>query len=85
MTCIVEGFKTKKALKEHVAKMDLLDPLERARDIHVSNPSPFPCGKFEYAGYLHYMPEGKKVIVTNHPKRSWFATIERKNGRLVVA
>ena len=84
MTCIVEGFKTKKALKDHCARMWDLNPLTRARDFYIINPSPFPAGKFEFNGMALEMPEGKKVIVTNHPKRSWFAEIEAKGGRLVV-
>ena len=27
--------------------------------------------------------EGENIVATNHPKRSWFAQITRKNGKLV--
>jgi len=71
----VEGFKTKKDLKERVkCFMPLVDP---RLDFYISNPSPFPAGTYEYAGMASSLPVGKKVIVTNHPKRSWFAQIER--------
>lgn len=83
MTCIVEGFKTKKALQE--CCKCLYPTVDPRLDFYISNPSMFPAGKFEYAGMASQIPEGKKVLVTNHPKRSWFANIAKKDGRLVVA
>lgn len=68
MTCIVQGFKTKKALREHLAA---------GGDTFISNPSFFPPNRFEYDGMACRLPIGQVVIVTNHPKRSWFAQIER--------
>lgn len=76
MTCIVEGFKSKKDLKERV-KCFGPEPVDPRLDFYISNPSPFPQGTYEFNGMAGHMPVGKKVIVTNHPKRSWFATIER--------
>lgn len=78
MTCIVEGFKTKKALAERVKCFTpTVDP---NLDFYISNPSPFPAGTYEYAGMAGSMPVGKIVIVTNHPKRSWFAQIHRTDA-----
>lgn len=31
------------------------------------------------------VPEGMTLVVTNHPKRSWFANITRRNGKVVVS
>ena len=76
MTCIVEGFASKKALKECLRAFGP-GPVDTRLDFYISNPSPFPAGAYEYAGMASKLPVGKKVIVTNHPKRSWFATIER--------
>lgn len=84
MTCIVERFKTKKELKQHVEAHCQGPNMQPSLDVYISNPSPFPAGTFEYAGMVSALPEGKKVIVTNHPKRSWFAQIERKGGKLKV-
>lgn len=77
MTCIVTKFATKRALVEH-CKVFGNCPVNSALDFYIDNPSSFPAGTFEYAGMVSLLPVGKKVIVTNHPKRSWFATIERK-------
>lgn len=33
---------------------------------------------------LNEIPEDWAVTVTNHPKRSWFATVTRKNGKVKV-
>lgn len=82
MTCIVERFKTKKALAEQCKCFGA--GMDARLDFYISNPSPFPAGTYEYAGMASKMPEGKAVIVTNHPKRSWFARITKKDGRLKV-
>ena len=76
MTCIVEGFKTKKALKEQITRQ-----LETDSDFFIEDPSIFKPRRGFWASE---MVEGQSEVVTNHPKRSWFAKIERKNGRLVV-
>ncbi|MGD2249527.1 MAG: hypothetical protein PVF58_14065 [Candidatus Methanofastidiosia archaeon] len=71
MTCIV-NFKTKKALKEAV---------KNGKTVFISDPS-IVC---PYSGRLQlYMETHKRCCVTNHPKRSWFAEIVKKNGKLVV-
>lgn len=83
MTCIVTKFATKKALAEH-CKVFGGQPVDSALDFYIENPSIFPAGPHEYSGMVSSMPVGKKVTVTNHPKRSWFATIERRADRFVV-
>lgn len=77
MTCIVKGFKTKK---------DLAAAAKAGEPIQISNPSPFPQGTYEWNGWAADMPIGKVAIVTNHPKRSWFAQItKRPDGTLRVS
>lgn len=72
MTCIV-NYKTKKAFKEAVA--------EGLRVI-VEDPSFFD----PYHGTLdNYLETRGGCVVTNHPKRSWFAAVEKKNGKVVVS
>ena len=69
MTCVVEGFKTKKALKEAAAA---------GRDFYISDPSlfsPHSCMASELE---------REVVVTNHPFRTWFAQVGRKNGKVYV-
>jgi hypothetical protein len=72
MTCIV-AFPTKKALRQHI---------ERHQECNITDPSivkPF-CGDV-----TSYLQTHKTCVVTNHPKRSYFATIrQRKDGKLVV-
>ncbi len=64
MTCIV-NFSTKKALRE---------ALERGEDnFRIDDPSIFNPRSFRPME----IPVGQKVVVTNHPKRSWFAEIQR--------
>lgn len=67
MTMIVQ-FPTKKALKEMAASEPAL--------VHVQDPSFFDKPYGEYFR-LDVMKVGSKIVVTNHPKRSWFAQIER--------
>lgn len=71
MTCIVQGYATKKALRTAVAA---------GLDVTVTDPSIFKPRTF----YVSDMIEGQSEVVTNHPKRSWFAKIERKGGKLRV-
>ena len=73
MTHIV-SFKTKKAFKEAVSR----DP----RAVYVDDPSIFsPCsGSVEHVVKMMGM-----FTVTNHPKRSWFACVEEKNGVIKVS
>lgn len=72
MTDIVD-FKTKKELKEAIASNEY-----------------FLIERTGFGGDtgLYYrtdtIAEGASVYVTNHPKRSWFAQISRKDGKLIV-
>lgn len=75
MTCIVSPsrYPTKKALREAVAK-------EPAR-VWIEDPSIFAPRSFSAAE----IGLGLCEVVTNHPKRSWFAQIVRKpDGSLAV-
>lgn len=66
MTWIIEGYTSKGELKRHIA--------QGANPI-VFNPSVFN----EQNGPLASLVKpGDSVVVTNHPKRSWFAKITRK-------
>jgi len=71
MTCIVQRFKTKKELREHAARGGSFD---------IHDPSIFNERWFNSQA----LKEGEEVVVTNHPKRSWFAQVGRKGGRLYV-
>lgn len=71
MTCIVEGFPSKKSLKAAIDQGEI---------VFIKDPSIFAPRTFKASE----IPEGKMEVVTNHPKRSWFASIEKKNGELIV-
>ena len=65
MTCIV-SYPTKKAFKAAVAA--------QGPAINIEDPSIFA----PYYGPLSQHPDiakGKSICVTNHPKRSWFASV----------
>jgi hypothetical protein len=64
MTCIVQ-LPTKKALKERLTT-------NPAR-VYIDDPSIFNPRGFS----AEEMKIGQREVVTNHPKRSWFAQIER--------
>lgn len=68
MTCIVD-MPSKKALREH---------LRQNGDVMIEDPSIMA----PFSGYLSvYLANHGEAIVTNHPKRSWFARIRlRKDG-----
>ena len=70
MVCQVK-FKTKKELKEAVE--DGVDFF--IEDPSIMNPKMFNCRDIK---------EGENICVTFHPARTYFATIERKKGKLVV-
>jgi len=72
MTCIVD-YKTKKAFREAV----MADPGK----VWIDDPSIFrPWTKAAVD-----LESGEEVVVTNHPKRSWFAQVGRKrDGTLYV-
>ncbi len=75
MVCIVE-FKTKKELKDTVKNIDKKEDMDFfIKDPSIINPQCFLATDLKL---------GEKVRVTNHPKRSWFATIERTNKGLIV-
>ena len=79
MTCIVTGFKTKKELKVRVAAINAgTDPV---RHFYINDPSIFQAN---HSCTSDELQEGQEFVVTNHPKRSWFAQIGRKGGKLYV-
>ena len=75
MTCIVSPtrYPSKKALKDAVA----VDPGR----VYIEDPSIFAPRSFS----ADEIPVGKTEVVTNHPKRTWFAQIGRKaDGTLFI-
>jgi len=74
MVCIVnnEWYPTKKKLKEIIETTNKEVPIE---DPSWINPRSF---------FSNEIKEGENVVVTNHPKRSYFATIKRVKGILKV-
>lgn len=71
MTMIVQ-YPTKKAFKAAVAK----NPCEVIVQDPALMPEWLPTG---YANFsLDVLKPGQHICVTNHPKRSWFAVIERQ-------
>jgi len=71
MTCIINGFATKKALKTAV---------QEGENVFIIDPSFFAPREF-FASNLN---EGEEIVATNHPKRSWFAQIGKKGGKVYV-
>ena len=67
MTWIVTGPKSKKELRK------LLEANPMA--VWLENPSVFEPNPF--AGPATELPCGARIVVTNHPRRSWFAEIHR--------
>ena len=72
MALIVNGFKTKKELKEAV---------KAGIDFEIYDPS--ICN--ERCFYLRELKDNESIVVTNHPKRSWFTCIKKINGKLTVS
>lgn len=66
MTCIIEGVRTKKDLRARCQAGD-------TKGIYINDPSIFAPRFFA----LGEMKIGQREVVTNHPKRSWFAMIQR--------
>ena len=82
MTWIISSnCKTKKQLTETVKR---INAGEHIGTISMENPSMFETREKAWY-YLEQIPEGFNEVVTNHPKRSWFARIEKRNGKLRVA
>lgn len=71
MTCIV-SFDTKKALKEAAVN---------GKDFYIDDPSIVNPKTF----MASEMFDGQCIAVTNHPKRSWFASIKKINGQIKVS
>jgi len=87
MTCIVSEFRTKKDLKERVQRLnedatrpDRLEATIVTRDFYIEDPSVFKPRYFSSSE----IKNGQEEVVTNHPKRSWFAAVGRKGGQLYV-
>ena len=83
MTQIVIGCDSKKALKGYAQQLN-----EGVHAQHnepcLRDPSLFNPMRGGDVIYLRNVAEGEKWTVTNHPKRSWFATVTRRNGKLEV-
>lgn len=67
-----EFYPTKKKLKEILETTN--------KDVMVEDPSIINPRTFS----TDEMKDGEKVVVTNHPRRSYFATIEKFNGKMKV-
>jgi hypothetical protein len=84
VTQIVTGCTTKKELREYAKLLNSgtkylgIDPLLTDPSIH----NPMRGG---VTIPLREIFEGEVWIVTNHPKRSWFAKVERRMGKLLVS
>ena len=65
MTWIVIGAKTKKELKEKLAS--------GGKGVSFEDPSIFKPLFYT----AEEVPKGFSLVCTNHPKRSWFAKVER--------
>ena len=73
MTHIV-NYPTKKAFKEAVETLNGM--------VYCNDPSIFAGS---CSGTVKYILEQKAYFtVTNHPKRSWFAEVSLKNGKVIV-
>ena len=77
MTMIIEGYASKKALREAVAA---------GTEVTVYDPSLMEDWR-KYGEYfkISSLPEGASIVATNHPKRSWFAEISVKGGKIKVS
>jgi len=75
MTIIIHNCKTKKALKAGVTSLNTtgLRPSFYFSDPSIFNPVHGTDGPFS----IFDMRVGENIIVTNHPKRSFFAVIKR--------
>lgn len=76
MTHIVKGALTKKGLK---------DKLESAPDqVYFEDPSE-GINPDAWSGTAAQMSPGQSLTCTNHPKRTWFAGVtKRQNGKFYV-
>ena len=74
MVCIVnnEWYPTKKKLKEIIENTN--------KEVAIEDPSIMAPRSF----FSNEIKDGESVVVTNHPKRSYFATIKNVGGKLKV-
>ena len=93
MTAIVHGAETKAQLSLIVNGINEWDELVREG---LANPELLPITAYiedpavhdsmkGYEGYLHEMPIGTTVTVTNHPKRSFFAKLTRTSTKWEIS
>ena len=75
MTCIAD-FHTKKAFR-HAVK-------DRPTTVKIQDPSIVAPYEGPLPKHHSLDREGGMITVTNHPKRSWFASVTVRNGRLEV-
>lgn len=76
MTMIVTGFASKKSLKEAVAACP--------QEVLITDPALMPeWRKYGEVFRASAIKIGDSVVVTNHPKRSWFAEITRIDANTV--
>lgn len=84
MTCIIDPrCRTKKELKLQADALN--DPAKRVDYLFIlRDPALFNPKEEGQHFTLSNVYEGEEIVVTNHPRRSWFAQVGRKNGRLYV-
>ena len=78
MTCIITGVKTKKELVEEVRSVNA----GGQSSVWIEDPSIFA----PWAVNLEeFVTRGRSCEVTNHPKRSWFASLSVVKGKIKVS
>ena len=74
---LVDMAKAWNAAKDKHAEMG--KPFEQ-RGVYFNDPSIFDPRDYTFAS----LPESTTITCTNHPKRSWFATVEKRDGKIIV-
>lgn len=70
------------AIVSKISKKELKESVMKGENFYIEDPAIINANSF----FLLDMPVGTKVFVTNHPKRSYFAKIERNlNGQFKVS
>jgi hypothetical protein len=83
MPHIVEShITTKKMLKAYAqAWNEKTHPTERGGNVYFADPSIFP-GARDFS--FDSLPEGGRFSCTDHPKRSWFASVAKRDGKIII-
>ena len=76
MTCLIRGFKTKKDLKALDSQALLL--------VRIEDPSIFAPFYGTVDQYMSQKPTDRFAVCLDHPKRTKFAEILKRNGKVIV-